>query len=149
MEYVLSPKPDQCIFCLGQDVARDEERYVLKRSTHCFVVLNRYPYSPGHIMVAPYRHEETLTSLSEKESHDLMDSVRQSVAALTRGMGPDGINVGLNIGAAAGAGIASHLHMHVVPRWTGDHSFMAVTGRTMVLSEHLDDQFERLKPFFS
>jgi ATP adenylyltransferase len=110
--------------------------------------MNKFPYNNGHLMVTPYRHVFSITDLDSDESHEVMDLVQSSAAILQQALNPDGINIGLNIGEAAGAGIEEHLHFHLVPRWTGDHSFMAVFSETMILPEHLSSLYDRLKPYF-
>ena len=125
IQYILGPKPDTCVFCLPEHTEEDEKRRILFRARHCFVVMNIYPYSSGHLMVTPYRHVQDITELSEEESHEIMDYVQKSAFVLREAFRPQGINVGINLGEAAGAGIREHLHVHLVPRWNGDHSFMS------------------------
>lgn len=149
IDYILGPKPDSCIFCLPADTLEDEERYVLYRAKHCFVIMNIFPYSNGHLMVTPYRHVSHITELSVDENHELMDYVQQCAFILQQAFKPEGINIGMNIGEAAGAGIKEHLHFHLVPRWNGDHSFMAVMAETRVLPEHLRSTYARLRPYFT
>lgn len=148
IQYILGPKPDTCVFCLPEHTGEDEERRILFRARHCFVVMNIYPYSSGHLMVTPYRHVQDITELSAEESHEIMDYVQKSAFVLREAFKPQGINVGINLGEAAGAGIREHLHVHLVPRWNGDHSFMPVMSGTGVLPESLSSTYERLKPFF-
>ena len=148
MEYILGPKPDECIFCIPASTDEDRQRYILHRAEHCFVIMNRFPYNNGHLMVTPYRHLYSLTDLEPVERSELMDLLARTTDILQNHFSPDGINIGLNIGEVAGAGIEEHLHFHLVPRWSGDHSFMALFGETMVIPEHLDATFDRLKPKF-
>lgn len=148
IDYILGPKPDACVFCLPEHSKEDAKRLVLHRAKHCFVIMNRFPYSSGHLMVTPYRHVDTMTDLSPEESYEIMDYLRLSSDILQQVFHPQGINVGLNQGEAAGAGIEEHLHFHLVPRWTGDHSFMAVSASTTVLPEHLDATHAKLRPHF-
>ncbi len=148
MEYILGPKPDECIFCIPASTDADRQRYILHRAEHCFVIMNRFPYNNGHLMLTPYRHLYSLTDLEPVERSELMDLLAQTTDILQSHFSPDGINIGLNIGEAAGAGIEEHLHFHLVPRWSGDHSFMALFGDTMVIPESLDASFDRLKPKF-
>ncbi len=148
IEYVLGPKPDECVFCLPEYTSEDKERLVLKRGRNCFVIMNKFPYSPGHLMVTPYRHVQCLTELGAEENRDLMDWIQKCTEILKKVFTPDALNVGLNIGKAAGAGIREHLHFHIVPRWEGDHSFMAVMDETMVIPEHLRQSYEKLAPRF-
>jgi ATP adenylyltransferase len=148
IDYILGPKPDECVFCIPGDTGEDRERLILHRARHCFVIMNKFPYSSGHLMVTPYRHVDTITDLSAQESHEVMDYLQITSDILTRVYRPQGINIGLNQGQAAGAGIEEHLHFHLVPRWVGDHSFMAVSGSTMVVPEHLRDAYAKLLPHF-
>lgn len=148
LEYILGPKPDECIFCLPDSRDDDENRLVLHRGKTGFVVMNRFPYNTGHLMASPYRHVACITELEAEEVHELSDLVQGCTRILKHTFNPDGINIGLNIGEAAGAGIEEHLHYHLVPRWTGDHSFMAVFSQTMVIPEHLRSVYTKLKPGF-
>lgn len=148
LEYILGPKPDECIFCIPESHEEDRERLILYRGERNFVIMNRYPYNNGHLMVTPYRHVSALTDLEPAESHEMMDLMQRCSSIMWEVFTPDGINMGLNIGEAAGAGIEEHLHFHLLPRWTGDHSFMAVFGGTMVIPEDLYSAYDRLKPRF-
>ncbi len=148
MEYILGPKADQCVFCLPESTAWDREQLVLVRGKLCFVIMNRYPYTNGHLMVAPYRHVPDLTDLNEAEVVEMTALLQRTVRVLRDALGPDGFNIGLNLGSVAGAGIQDHLHMHVVPRWHGDTSFMTVCGQTRVVSEHLSVTREKLASLF-
>lgn len=148
IEYILGPKPDECVFCIKDIKGEDEKRLILWRGKNCFVIMNKYPYSSGHIMVTPYRHVYSLDELNEEELTEMMLVMSKCVTILKKVFNPHGINVGLNIGEAAGAGIEEHLHFHLVPRWTGDHSFMALFSETMVIPEHLLETYKKLKPFF-
>jgi ATP adenylyltransferase len=148
IEYILGEKPDTCVFCLPDHTREDGERLVLYRGEHCFVIMNKFPYSSGHLMVTPYRHVSMLTDLTAEEGHEAMDLLRATSDILTRVFHPQGINMGLNQGEAAGAGIEEHLHFHLVPRWVGDHSFMAVSASTMVVPEHLETTYAKLLPHF-
>lgn len=149
INYILGPKPDGCVFCLPEHTDADEQRFVLHRAEHCFVIMNIYPYSNGHLMVTPYRHVSNITELEPAELHEIMDYVQKSAFVLRQAFNPQGINIGINIGEAAGAGIREHLHVHLVPRWNGDHSFMAVMAETNVIPEHLRSTYGRLKPLFN
>ncbi|MFP4084524.1 MAG: HIT family protein [Desulfonatronovibrio sp.] len=148
IEYILGPKPDECVFCLPDHTDEDEERLVLHRAKHCFVIMNKFPYSNGHLMVTPYRHVQCLTELEDHEITEIMLWLKECARLMKKAFNPPGINVGLNIGEAAGAGIREHLHFHVLPRWVGDHSFMAVMNETMVIPEHLKSTYNKLKPLF-
>jgi ATP adenylyltransferase len=140
-----APSPE-CIFC-DAVVQRDVE-LVLLRGRHCFVILNLYPYNNGHLMVAPNRHLRTLESLTADEQVEMMQLARVSEMVLGEAYHPQGINVGINLGKAAGAGIEDHLHMHLVPRWTGDTNFMTSIAATRVLPETLTAAAARLRPIF-
>lgn len=149
MSYILDPKPDRCIFCVPENPDQDATGYILARGRLCFVLMNRYPYTNGHLMVAPFRHLADLADLSDEESSELMAWLRLCVTALRKALLPDGINIGLNLGEVAGAGIAKHLHVHVVPRWQGDASFMTVCAETRVLPEGLSETYAKLAPFLT
>ncbi|SME93945.1 HIT family protein [Desulfovibrio gilichinskyi] len=148
MDYILGPKPDECVFCIPESTDEDKERCILFRAKHCFVLLNKFPYNNGHIMVTPYKHVSKLTDLTEEATSEIMKYITISCDVLEKAFKPHGINVGLNIGEAAGAGIAAHLHFQLVPRWNGDASFMAVFGETTVIPQHLSSTYSRLKPLF-
>ncbi|MFN2268456.1 MAG: HIT domain-containing protein [Desulfonatronovibrio sp.] len=149
IEYILGPKPDECVFCLPQDTDEDSERLILHRAKHCFVIMNKFPYSNAHLMVTPYRHVQCLTELDADETGEMMEWIKKTTSILKSAFNPPGINIGLNIGEAAGAGIKEHLHFHLVPRWIGDHSFMAVMSETSVIPEHLQSTYNKLKPLFA
>lgn len=149
IEYILGPKPDQCVFCLPAHTDEDEERLVLYRGSHNFVIMNKFPYNNGHLLVTPFRHLMNFCDLSKEESHELMELLQQTTAILQKSFSPQGVNIGLNIGEAAGAGIREHLHFHLVPRWNGDSSFMAVLDEVRVVPEHLRSTYATLKPYFS
>lgn len=154
MDYILGPKPGHCVLCVppcgtdGADEEHDRERLVLHRGKLVYVIMNRYPYSSCHLMVAPYRHVGDLTDLTPPECAELMSVVQDSLRILREHCRPQGINVGLNLGEAAGAGIREHLHTHLVPRWNGDSSFMAVLDDVRVMPEHLHESYRKLKPLF-
>ncbi len=148
IEYILGPKPDECVFCIKDIHGEDEERLILWRGKFCFVIMNKFPYNTGHIMVTPYRHVQSLEELDGDEMQEMMQTMSSCVRILKQVFRPDGINIGLNIGEVAGAGIKEHLHFHLVPRWKGDHSFMAIFSDTMVLPEQLNSTYKKLVPFF-
>ncbi len=143
MEYILGPKDGACVFC---DAAED---LLLVSRPNAFVCLNKYPFAAGHLLVVPKKHVSNLAELSDAEADDLFRLVRASVARLERAISPEGVNVGLNLGKAAGAGIAEHLHAHVVPRWSGDTNFMPVMTGARVMPEYLQDTRKRLLPHFA
>lgn len=145
MDFIMSKKGDGCIFCTKPREQNDRENYILARGTHCFVILNAYPYNNGHLMVVPYAHVATLEQLDAATCAEMMELTKRCVAVLRRTMTPDGFNIGANIGSAAGAGIADHVHLHVVPRWVGDTNFMPVIGDTRLLPELLRSTYDRLQ----
>ena len=128
-----------CIFCRAFDPAQQEHRLVVHRAEHSFVILNLYPYSSGHVMVAPLRHIRRLAEASDSELAEMMRLARSLEGVLTRLYSPHAFNVGMNLGSVAGAGVEEHMHLHVVPRWSGDTNFMTITGETRVVPE---DPFE-------
>ena len=130
--------------------AKEAERaaHIVLRAEHCFICLNAFPYTSGHVMIVPYAHQETLACLDEAAALEMMKLAQRTDAVLRQVYEPHGINMGLNLGQAAGAGIAAHLHMHALPRWLGDSNFMTVIGETRVLPETLDDTWERLRAGF-
>ncbi len=134
-----------CIFCSKPKSKKDKANYILSRSRHSFSILNVYPYNNGHIMIVPYRHVNDLTKLSDEETLDLMHLLRDSQEFISKTMHPDGYNIGINIGRAAGAGLKNHVHIHLVPRWVGDSNFMPVFTSTKVISESLNALYDRLK----
>lgn len=148
MEYILSRKEDGCLFCRCASATDLKGSLVLYRSEHCFVMMNRYPYNNGHLMVAPYRHTGLLEALGPEEVADLMAVLKRSVKALKEAFSPHGFNLGANLGKVAGAGVEDHLHFHIVPRWEGDTNYMPVISSTRVIPEHLERTYERLLPFF-
>jgi ATP adenylyltransferase len=148
MKYIISEKSKSCIFCLDPKLHDDAEHYVVYRSTSCFVILNLFPYNNGHIMVVPNRHVSQLADLSTEEVHDLFSTVQLSEKILRELYTPDGLNIGMNIGKAAGAGIDEHIHVHLVPRWNGDTNFMTTVGGTRVIPDDFAKTFKNLKELF-
>lgn len=148
IEYILGPKPDECVFCLPPGREEDRERLVLHRGDTCFVIMNKYPYNTGHIMVCPYRHVTNLEELDGREAGELIALAQKSSVCLKEALDCEGINMGINQGAAAGAGIRDHLHMHLVPRWNGDSSFLAVLDDIRTLPAYLSRTYDQLLPFF-
>jgi ATP adenylyltransferase len=147
VEYVTKPKSGACVFCAAaaaQKSERDDE-LVVETGERCFTMLNAFPYAAGHVMVSPYRHVGELEELTEEETSELMRLATSALRALREVMSPAGFNVGLNLGRVAGAGFADHLHLHVVPRWEGDTSFMPVIGDTRVISQALGDTANALR----
>lgn len=137
-----------CIFCdfPAQEASNDETNLILARGKRSFVILNKFPYNTGHLMVTPYRHIGEWESLSAEELADVGDWSQRCINALKATLGPQGFNVGVNQGITAGAGIAEHVHLHVVPRWGGDTNFMTTVGESKVIPEALEDTYARLKP---
>lgn len=148
MEYILGKREPYCIFCPEGGGLGDPERLILYRGRWTMVMMNKYPYNNGHLLVAPWRHVAGLEDLTEEEMSDLMKKMQMCVKILRRLMHPDGFNVGLNLGGAAGAGVESHLHFHVVPRWEGDTNFMTVFADVRSIPEHLHQTYEKLRPHF-
>ena len=149
IEYILSPKPDECVFCLPAHSDEDEQRLVLYRGRHAFVIMNKFPYNCGHLMVTPYRHVMALPALDQDEAFEIILLLQKCTEILQKHFRCQGLNTGLNTGEAAGAGIREHLHFHIVPRWNGDSSFMALAGETRVIPEHLLATYAGLKPYFA
>lgn len=146
LEYLVKEKPAGCFFCEEGD---DRERLVLRSTPLTLIMLNRYPYTNGHLMVAPRRHTADLAALPDAELLELFRGVELCRDVLVRCCSPDGFNVGMNLGKAAGAGVEDHLHLHVVPRWNGDNNFMHVLADTRVIPEALEAAYNRLLPYFS
>jgi ATP adenylyltransferase len=146
-DYMVNPKPNNCPFCdyLAQDASHDPENFILLRAPKAFIVLNRYPYSNGHLMALPNEHVSTLAVLDDETQFELMKLTTYCTQILQEAYHPHGFNVGINIGKAAGAGMEAHLHVHIVPRWQGDTNFMPVIGKTKVMPETLESVYARLK----
>jgi ATP adenylyltransferase len=144
-----TPKaPGRCIFCDLPGAGDDRGNLILGRGGLAFAILNRFPYNPGHLMAAPYRHVGDYTELTPDELGEMTELARTGIAALTAVSAPHGFNLGMNLGTVAGAGIADHIHLHLVPRWGGDTNFMPVVGQTKVLPELLDETWAKLSPHF-
>ena len=137
-----------CPFCALPARDDDETTWIVHRGAAAYVILNAFPYNPGHLMTVPYRHVSSFEDLTTEELHELAELAQRAVRALQACSGPPAFNIGWNVGGAAGAGIADHLHQHVVPRWVGDTNFMPVIGQTRVLPELLVETYERLRPVF-
>ena len=134
-----------CIFCEKAASSDDRGNYIVLRAERNFLILNLYPYTSGHLMIAPYEHVATLAAAPQETLHEMMRLTARAEKALGQLYRPDGFNIGMNVGESAGAGIAGHIHMHVLPRWTGDGSFMTTVSETRVLPETLDTTYERVK----
>ena len=151
IEYILAPKPpltDVSLFTRIAQSSDDEANHVLARGRTCFALLNTYPYTGGHLMTVPYKQVPDFNDLTDQEIVELMLLTRRCQNALTKVMRPDGFNIGVNLGKAAGAGVVEHLHIHVVPRWNGDTNFMTVVGNVRVLPEDLKTTAAKLRPIF-
>lgn len=144
-KYIYLRRRAGCIFCGAGKESNTGKRYILERSEHSFSILNIFPYNNGHVMVAPCRHVMSLELLSDEELLDIMKLVNKTKIALDKKLKPHGYNIGLNIGRAAGAGYAGHLHIHIVPRWAGDTNFMPLMADTKIVSESLDAMYRLLK----
>ncbi|PYS73928.1 MAG: HIT family hydrolase [Acidobacteria bacterium] len=148
-DYITSSGPDKspsgCIFCAAQQNPSDDKRnLVIHRGTHNFVLLNRYPYISGHLMIAPYEHVGELRAAPKESTDEMMDLIKRCEQALRESYDPEGFNLGMNLGRVAGAGVADHIHMHILPRWGGDTNFMSTVGETRVLPEDLMMTYEKL-----
>jgi ATP adenylyltransferase len=142
------PTGSRCVFCEARRSRDDRAATVLLRGRHNFILLNRFPYTPGHLMIAPNRHLADFAAARPAGAAELADFFQIALRVLGRAYGPQGFNAGMNLGASAGAGITGHYHLHVVPRWTGDSNFMPLVGGTRVFIEDLDTTYEKLRPLF-
>lgn len=149
MEYILGKKEPECIFCSYPKKNNDRDNLILYRSAHNFVMMNKYPYNNGHIMVVPYIHTSTIDNLTDEILLDFMKVTQYSLKCLKEAFRPEGFNIGINIGAVAGAGMEEHVHLHMVPRWAGDTSFMSVLGEIRVVPEHILQTYDKLYPVFN
>jgi ATP adenylyltransferase len=150
MEYIRSEKPQGCIFCgfLAAPAAADRQNLVVHRTAHAFTCLNRFPYNSGHVMVIPRLHGAELDAIGPDAWEDLQAELRRAARVVRAVYRPEGLNVGMNLGQIAGAGILDHLHWHIVPRWAGDNNFMPVLADTRVVVQSLDEAWERLSAGF-
>lgn len=138
-------KASECVFCEASKEKDDAKARIVHRGDHCFVILNTYPYTPGHVMIVPYTHLDELQKLPAEAAQEMIALSQRMETVLRKLYRPDGINLGMNIGKAAGAGIAGHIHMHVLPRWVADANFMSVVGETRVLPETLEVTWEKMR----
>lgn len=147
IDFIRGEKTDRCFLCENEkaDSSSEEEPFIVYRGKTCFVIVNRFPYNSGHMMISPYRHVGDIAELTEEERHELMDLCVDAKKVLTAAMYPEAFNVGFNLGAAAGAGVADHLHMHIVPRWGGDTNFMPVLADTRCVPEAIEATAELLR----
>jgi len=144
-DYVTSKKIEGCVFChISTHEDDDSELHVLHRDEHCFVVMNRYPYTPGHFMIIPHLHTDKLEALETTTWLHMNDLAQKSVRLLKEAFGAEGVNIGMNLGRAAGAGIAEHIHMHLVPRWSGDTNFITSIGGTRVYSSDFEKIYQKI-----
>jgi ATP adenylyltransferase len=139
---------DNCVFCSELAENNDEKNFILKRYQHTFVIFNRYPYNAGHLLILPKKHIDTLCDLTVDESNELMETIKNANKILTNVLKPQGMNIGMNIGATAGASIPSHIHMHILPRWQRDTSFLPLISGTKVCSFDLEELFKKLVQHF-
>lgn len=139
--------PTECLFC-SKPQQLDAEAHIVHRGDLGYVILNRFPYNNGHLMIAPYAHEASLEALETEVATELMALTRLSLRVLREAYDPEGFNVGANIGAAAGAGVADHFHLHIVPRWAGDTNYMTTIGKTRIIPEWMNQMYARLRPLF-
>jgi ATP adenylyltransferase len=153
MEYILAPKADKCVFCLDQNDRGNKQtilqRQILYQGKKCFVLMNKYPYCNGHIMLAPYAHLSCITELDPESCAEFMSLLQKSTNILLQHFKAQGINIGINLGEAAGAGVREHLHCHLVPRWNGDSNFMAVMAEVRTIPQHLEHTYQALLPYFA
>jgi ATP adenylyltransferase len=158
MEYISAPwrkeyvrrisKMTACIFCQALKSKEDRGAFILFRGVHNFIMLNKYPYTSGHLMIAPYKHLSSFERTKKESTDEMTDLLKLSLKVLKKKYCPQGFNTGMNLGKCAGAGVADHYHLHVIPRWTGDSHFMPIVGRTKVMIENLETTYDRLFPLF-
>ena len=149
LEYIKGEKTNECIFCSKPEDGDDRGALVVHRGERCFVMLNAFPYTSGHVMVAPYAHGARLDELEPETAAEMMALAQRSIRVLDATYGPEGYNVGANLGAVAGAGVEDHVHLHVVPRWKGDTNFMPVLGDVHVLPQSLEESWETIHSGFA
>lgn len=159
MKYISAPwradyvkkvfKMTGCVFCRSLKMKNARESLILFRGEHNFIILNRYPYNPGHLMIAPYKHLDSPDKADEASTYEMMDLLKKALQVLRNCYNPQGFNTGMNVGQSAGAGVKDHYHLHVIPRWTGDSNFMPLIGKTKVVIEDLDIAYDRLAPLFN
>lgn len=149
IEYILSDKEEGCFICRAAQEGESPQNLMLHKGKSCLVIMNRYPYNPGHLMVAPVRHIGSLEEMNRDESCEMMELAKVCVEILKEEMNPDGFNLGINLGRVAGAGLETHVHLHIVPRWNGDTNFMPVLADVKVIPEHLASTYEKLRKRFA
>jgi ATP adenylyltransferase len=148
MDYILGSKSGKCIFCHSAHTRPNKKKLILHCGEFSLVMLNRYPYTNGHLLVAPRKHTDALDILTPEAALDLVVTLSTSIRLLKEALKTDGFNIGMNLGRVAGAGVEDHLHFHIVPRWRGDTNFMPILAETSVIPEHLEKAYEKLIPFF-
>ncbi|MBF88113.1 MAG: HIT family hydrolase [Candidatus Marinimicrobia bacterium] len=148
LEYIKGPKEEGCVFYNRTQSSNDKESLILYRGRFCFVIINLYPYNNGHLMIVPYKHESDLLKVDLKTKMEILTLVDKTIKILTTQFNPNGFNFGANIGKAGGAGIADHIHYHLVPRWNGDTNFMPIISETKILVQSLNEIYDQLKPEF-
>jgi len=158
MEYISAPwreeyiksiyKMTECIFCRALKLKDDKKAYILYRGTYNFILVNKFPYTPGHLMIAPYKHIASFEKAKKEITDEMTDILKLSLKMLKKNYNPHGFNTGMNLGHSAGAGVADHYHLHVIPRWVGDSNFMPLVGKTKITLEDLDTTYDRLLPLF-
>jgi ATP adenylyltransferase len=148
LKYILGPKEKECIFCVKPRENEDKKNLILYRGKYNYVIMNLYPYNNGHLMVVPYRHANDILGIANDDSNEMMKITQHCVEILREKFKPQGFNIGMNIGSAAGAGIDEHIHLHIVPRWNGDTNFMPVIGETHVIPQHVQTTYETLADRF-
>ena len=149
IDYIKGPKEEGCVFCNAAALGDDRAALILFRGRTAFVIMNKYPYNNGHLMVASFRHLADFGALTPDESLEAMRLLQECHRIMTEAFHPHGFNAGLNLGRCAGAGVEDHLHFHIVPRWNGDTNFMPVLGETRVISQHIEETYDELRPFFA
>ena len=147
-EYITGEQPAGCLFCTKKQdpIEKDKENYILHRGPTCLVLLNLFPYTNGHLLIAPYQHADSIELVDGYSLHEMSALTQAGVAALKRALSPAGFNIGMNMGKVAGAGVPDHIHIHVVPRWQGDANFMSVLAETRLIPETLNETYEKLLP---
>lgn len=149
-QYITNTKPlPGCIFCRLPQADQDETNYIIYRGQYSFIILNIYPYMTGHLLIIPFVHVALLSELSKEISDEMMDLAKRCQMAILQEYKPQGFNLGMNLGQSAGAGVAEHIHLHILPRWVGDINFTTTISETRVLPETLDSTYQRLKPYFT
>ncbi|MFP4081765.1 MAG: HIT family protein [Candidatus Aminicenantes bacterium] len=158
MEYITAPwreeyvrkvcQMNECIFCHALTLKDDRKAFILYRGSHNFIMLNKYPYTPGHLMIAPYKHLASFQGSKKEVTDEMTDLLKMSLRVLKKNYHPHGFNTGMNLGRSAGAGVCDHYHLHIIPRWTGDSNLMPLVGKTKVVIEDLHTTYDRLLPLF-